>query len=108
MKELKRNPKDRGFGYKKACEYPESKYYLFYQGEVIDSSPNGEEAHRLAREYTIAFKSEILIELFNYDVEQVKEYYLNQGAFHLDFPDCESWTDWEWLDTAETSDLILN
>ena len=21
-KELKRNPKDRGFGYKKACEYP--------------------------------------------------------------------------------------
>ena len=47
MKELKRNPKDRGFGYKKACEYPESKYYLFYKGEVIDSSPNGEEAHRL-------------------------------------------------------------
>jgi hypothetical protein len=83
-------------------------YYLFYKGEVIDSSNSQEEADKLASEYAMAFKSDILTEQFDYDVEQVKEYYLNQGAFHLDFPDCESWSDWDWLDTAETSDLILN
>ena len=83
-------------------------FYLFYQGEIIDSTNNKEEADRLAKEYSIAFKSDILVDNFNYDVEQVKEYYLNNGSHHLDFPDCESWTDWEWLETADISELILN
>ena len=84
-------------------------FYLFYEGEIIDSSDNEQEAQRLANEYVIAFgNADILIDEFDYDVEDVKEYYLNQGAFHLDFPDCEEWTDWDWLDTAETSDLILD
>lgn len=83
-------------------------FYLFYEGEIIDSTNYKERAERLAQEYSIAFKSAILVEEFDYDVEQVKEYYLNNGSHHLDFPDCESWTDWEWLDTADINDLILN
>lgn len=38
-------------------------------------------------------------------VEEIKEYYLNNGMFFLDFPNWEDWEDQDWIEYAEESEL---
>tara|TARA_B100001057_G_scaffold99723_2_gene96691 strand:+ start:4701 stop:5030 length:330 start_codon:yes stop_codon:yes gene_type:complete len=42
-------------------------------------------------------------------VSLIKEFYMNLGGFHIDNPNCERWTDEEWMAQADADDLdIMN
>ena len=38
-------------------------------------------------------------------LEYIKDFYLNNGFFHYDYPDYESWTDSDWFEYAEAQEL---
>ena len=38
-------------------------------------------------------------------LEYIKDFYLNNGFFHYDYPDYESWTDADWFEYAEAQEL---
>tara|TARA_B100000614_G_scaffold37811_1_gene30178 strand:- start:12414 stop:12782 length:369 start_codon:yes stop_codon:yes gene_type:complete len=40
-------------------------------------------------------------------VSLIKEFYMNLGGFHIDYPNCESWTDEEWIAQADADDLDI-
>ena len=40
-------------------------------------------------------------------VSLIKEFYMNLGGFHIDNPNCERWTDEEWIAQADADDLDI-
>ena len=40
-------------------------------------------------------------------VSLIKEFYMNLGGFHIDYPNCERWTDEEWIAQADADDLDI-
>tara|TARA_R100001244_G_scaffold13606_3_gene15341 strand:- start:5449 stop:5583 length:135 start_codon:yes stop_codon:yes gene_type:complete len=38
-------------------------------------------------------------------VEEIKEYYLNNGTFYIDYPYWEDWEDQDWIEYAIESEL---
>jgi|19_taG_2_1085344.scaffolds.fasta_scaffold75575_3 hypothetical protein len=43
--------------------------------------------------------------MMDLSVEEIKEYYLNNGMFIFDFPNWEDWEDQDWIEYAEESEL---
>ncbi len=38
-------------------------------------------------------------------IKKIKEFFLNNGSFHHDYPDYKKWNDGEWLDHSYNEEL---
>ena len=51
------------------------------------------------------FNEDIYIKYQSDLIKKIKEFYLNNGSFHLDFPDYKEWNEGEWLDYSYDDEL---